>query len=462
MSFNQGLSAIIIETLRKAGYEAVYVGGCVRDYVIEIDPHDYDIATSATPDEMIKVLRPVVKEIIPTGLKHGTISAVMEDGSIYEVTTFRVDGKYSDNRHPDEVTFTSSLIEDLSRRDFTINAMAMEWPSMKIIDPFGGYVDCLNKLIKCVGDANKRFEEDPLRILRGIRLMVTLDLWRFDIPTEVAMREQAHLLKNISAERISAEVSKIMQSKPHILMDYYDVIISIIPEMKRLNGFRQNNPYHKYDVYNHTRLALQHLSWLSIKNVEFNKEVVALALLLHDTGKPASYSEEIIDGQVHGHFYGHENKSAEIAYEVLTRLRFPSATISNVVELIESHNKTFTPNEKSIRRLMNKHGILQTRHLLYHNLCDTIGRGAGTIRYEESKAEARETIELFEDMMTRPQPFRIKDLAIDGKDVMAFGIEQSPKVGTVLSECLKAVMEEQIANERDALLEYAQRLCNDL
>ena len=455
MNFNPGLSTKIIDALNEAGCTAVYVGGCIRDYVLGIEPHDYDIATSAKPEKMVEVLTPIAKAIIPTGLKHGTLSVLMEDGSLYEVTTFRMDGKYSDSRHPDDVTFTYSLTEDLSRRDFTINAMAMFWPSMEIVDPFGGRTNCYIRSLECVGDADRRFEEDPLRILRGIRFMAQLDLSNIDVNTSFAMMRQAPLLRNISAERISAELSKIMRANPDFLLECYDVLTEIIPEMKPLAGFKQNNPYHKHDVYDHTRFALQKLAEHAPTGVEFDREVVSLALLLHDVGKPASYTEEIVDGKVRGHFYGHEGISADIAKQVLRRLRFPNEILYKVVELIANHNKTFRPNEKIIRRLMNRHGVLQTRHLLYHNLCDTLGRGAGTLRYEQSVEEAEATIELFEDMLTRPQPFCIKDLEINGRDVLELGVPAGPMVGRILKSCLDAVMEEQIPNDRTELLDYA-------
>ena len=462
--FNPGLSTKIVEALQNAGFEAVWVGGCVRDYVIGREPHDYDIATSATPEEMIEVLKPLTKEIIPTGIKHGTITAVMEDGPMYEVTTFRIDGKYSDGRHPDDVIFTANIEDDLARRDFTFNAMALKWPEMEIIDPFSGQADCDMELtggtLKCVGDPYKRFREDPLRILRGMRFIAQLGLDNTEVSTWDAMRKEAPLLQNISAERISTELTKIMLSdEPEISMIFPEILFEIIPEMKAMRNFNQNNPYHKYDVYHHTWAALEAFQqvWKVASNTDkMDKLTIALAILLHDIGKPSSYSEEVVDGFKRGHFYGHEIKSAEMAKEILTRLRFPTKLVRDVVEIIEAHNKTILPQEKLIRRLLNKHGVLQTRHLLIHNLCDTLGRGHGTLRYNQCLKEAKDTIYLFEEMLTRPQPFSVKDLAINGRDIMALGVEQGAFVGMLLKDCLDAVMNEECANERETLLKLVK------
>lgn len=464
--FSPGMSVEIIKALQNAGFSAEWVGGCVRDYLMGRKPHDYDIATSATPEQMVEVLTQCkqVREIIPTGIKHGTITTVMEDGSMYEVTTYRIDGKYSDGRHPDDVTFTAALEEDLARRDFTINAMAMKWPEKKIVDPFGGYRDLLRGsllsfgVLRCVGDPYERFTEDPLRILRGVRFTAQLGLIGADEQTWNAMNELAPLLKNISAERISSELSKILLSgSPALLLDVPNMLFEIIPEMKPMFQFKQNNPYHAFTVYRHTAMALNALQENLIVHPDFDKLTVALALLLHDTGKPESYTTEFKEnGETRGHFYGHEERSEEIARTVLTRLRFPTKVVDDVCELILAHNATILPKEKLIRRLMNKHGIVQTRHLLYHNLCDTIGRGAGTLRYDECVQEAKETIELFEDMLTRPQTFTVKDLAINGHDVMALGVPQGAVVGKILDMCLDAVMNESAVNDRDMLLRLAQ------
>lgn len=466
--FNPGMSVEIIEALQNAGFSAEWVGGCVRDYVMGREPHDYDIATSATPEQMIDLLSPVAKEIIPTGIKHGTITVVMKDGASYEVTTYRIDGKYSDGRHPDDVTFTASLEEDLARRDFTINAMAMKWPSMEIIDPFGGQKDCgmsfLGSRLRCVGNPYERFKEDPLRILRGVRFTAQLGLMGADEQTWIAMNGLAPLLKNVSAERISSELSKILLSgSPVMLLDVPDVLFEIIPEMKPMFQFKQNNPYHAFTVYRHTAMALNALQENLPSHPDFDKLTVALALLLHDTGKPESYTTEFREnGEIRGHFYGHEERSEEIARTVLTRLRFPTKVVNDVCELVLAHNATILPKEKLIRRLMNKHGIIQTKHLLYHNLCDTIGRGSGTLRWDECVQEAREAIELFEDMLTRPQTFSVKDLAINGHDLLEMGVPQGKMIGQILNQCLSKVIDDKISNDRECLLHEAGCIAEDL
>lgn len=454
----------ILGALYNAGFECSVVGGAVRDYVMGREPRDYDICTAATPEQMIEILTPLTKEIIPTGIKHGTITAVMEDGSMYEVTTYRVDGKYSDGRHPDDVTFTASLEEDLARRDFTINAMAMRWPSMEIVDPFGGQKDLSYRgelsagLLRCVGNPSERFKEDPLRILRGVRFLAQLNLAGTNEKTWRAISDLAPLLRNVSKERIGAELTKILTSNyPVELMEFYEVCAEILPEMKSMVGFRQNNPYHCHLVWEHTYWALRALPNEAPQHPDFDKLTVALALLLHDTGKPESYTTEVKEnGETRGHFYGHEERSEEIARTALTRLRFPTKVINDVCELILAHNATILPKEKLIRRLMNKHGIVQTRHLLYHNLCDTIGRGSGTLRWDECVKEARDAIELFKDMLTRPHTFSVKDLAINGHDVMALGIPEGAWVGMILKDCLNAVMNDTVPNDRDALLKLVE------
>lgn len=450
----------ILGALYNTGFECSVVGGAVRDYVMGREPRDYDICTSATPEQMIEILTPLTKEIIPTGIKHGTITVVMKDGSMYEVTTYRVDGQYSDGRHPDEVTFTDSLIEDLSRRDFTINAMALRWPSFELVDPFGGQQDCEDRILRCVGDARERFKEDPLRILRGIRFMAQLNFMGFGVDTWNAVNELAPLLSNISAERINAELSKIMTSdRPFDLLNWDKVLFEIIPEMKSLKGFKQNNPYHRHDVFKHTQEALKaFIDWNSRSQLKdsIDRLEVSTALLLHDIGKPNSYSEELKDGFIRGHFYGHEEMSAEIARTILTRLRFSNNQIDKVTELIAAHNKTILPQEKLIRRLMNKHGVQQTRNLLYHNLCDTIGRGGRTLMYQECVEVAIESIKLFEDMQTRLQAFTVKDLAINGDDILSIGVKQGKAVGTLLNMCLEAIIDERITNEKEALLELVK------
>ena len=467
--FNPGMSVKIIEALQNAGFSAEWVGGCVRDYVMGREPHDYDIATSATPEQMIDLLSPVAKEIIPTGIKHGTITVVMKDGASYEVTTYRIDGKYSDGRHPDDVTFTASLKEDLARRDFTINAMAMRWPSMEIVDPFGGQKDLRHAgeistgLLRCVGNPHERFREDPLRILRGVRFIAQLCLAGTDGKTWRAMNDLAPLLQNVSKERISAELAKILVSDhPVEIMEFAEVCAAIIPEMKPMLGFVQNNPYHHFTVWGHTKKALHALRAVP-QHPDFDKLTVALSLILHDTGKPESYTEEMKEnGEIRGHFYGHEERSAMIARITLIRLRFPTKVVDDVYELILAHNATILPKEKLIRRLMNKHGIIQTRHLLYHNLCDTIGRGSGTLRWDECVQEAREAIELFEDMLTRPQTFSVKDLAINGHDLLEMGVPQGKMIGQILNQCLSKVIDDKISNDREYLLHEAGCIAEDL
>ena len=293
---------LILSKLNNCGYEAYIVGGCVRDSIIGTTPHDWDICTSALPEQVMEVFEGY--KIIPTGLKHGTVTIIIDDAQ-YEVTTYRIDGKYEDNRHPKEVSFTSDLKEDLSRRDFTINAMAYN-PSIGLVDYFGGKKDIRKKLIKCVGNPDERFNEDALRIMRTLRFAST---YGFVITEETssAVHCNVALLNNIAKERINTELCKLLcgEGVLEILLNYNDVISTIIPELKPCIGFNQNNRYHQYTVYDHIAHA--------VSNYTGEDMVVKVALLLHDIGKPTCYTED----ENGGHFHGHGVPSSEIAKEAV-------------------------------------------------------------------------------------------------------------------------------------------------
>ena len=427
----------IIQELEKCGHEAYMVGGCVRDSVLGRKPHDYDICTSATPDEILQAFP--YEEIIPTGLQHGTVT-ILINKEPFEVTTYRIDGNYSDNRRPDNVTFTKNLVEDLQRRDFTINAMAYN-PKTGLIDPFNGLEDIEYKKIRCVGSAEDRFNEDALRILRAIRFEAQLDFSGFP-ETMFEIERQYERLKNISIERINCEFCKIVASKQFCveLVLYPNVFSLFIPELKDIIGFQQNNPYHAYDVFNHTVHA--------IEKCESDDLIVRLAVFFHDFGKPHSYQDGE-DGI--RHFKGHGRVSAEITDTIMKRLRFDNETRNNVVELVYYHDATFEVGKKYVKRWLNKIGEKQFRRLLKVRRADIKGQKPD---YEKSRIEKVDNIEsILEDVIQEQECFSLKDLAVNGNDVKkTMNLKEGKDIGYWLNEMLKRVIDGELKNNRDDLI----------
>ena len=347
----------IIHTLQNNGYEAFLVGGCVRDSILGRPIHDYDITTSATPDEMMEVFKD--KRIIETGLQHGTITIVI-DGEGYECTTYRIDGNYSDSRRPDSVTFTRNLKEDLKRRDFTINAMAYN-DEVCLVDPFNGMEDIEHYKIRCVGRAEDRFSEDALRILRAIRFASQLG---FVVDSDVSLNihKMYKNLENISIERINSEFCKIaLSSEFYIQIGLFREVFSLfIPEIKDMFGFQQNNPYHIYDVWNHTVRAVQAYECDCEPDLNPRDLITSLAVFFHDIGKPHCYQDGE-DGI--RHFKSHGKVSADMTDTIMKRLRFDNDTREKVVELVYYHDATFEVGKKYIKRWLNKIGEEQFRRL---------------------------------------------------------------------------------------------------
>ena len=427
----------IIQELEKCGHEAYMVGGCVRDSILGRKPHDYDICTSATPDEILKAFPN--EEIIPTGLQHGTVT-ILINKEPFEVTTYRIDGDYSDNRRPDNVTFTKNLVEDVRRRDFTINAMAYN-PKTGLIDPFNGMEDIKYKKIRCVGSAEDRFNEDALRILRAIRFEAQLDF--AGLPeTMFEIDRQYERLKDISVERINSEFCKIVASNRFCveLVLYPDVFSLFIPELKDMIGFQQNNPYHAYDVFDHTVHA--------IEKCESNDLIVRLAVFFHDFGKPHSYQDGE-DGI--RHFKGHGKVSAEITDSIMKRLRFDNETRNNVVELVYYHDATFEVGKKYVKRWLNKIGEKQFRRLLEVRKADIKGQKTD---YEKSRIEKVNNIEsILEKILQEQECFSLKDLAVNGNDVKrTMNLKEGKNIGYWLNDILKRVMDGELKNNRDDLI----------
>lgn len=433
-------AAFIIDPLQENGFEAYVVGGCVRDRLLGRVPKDWDICTSASPQQVIEVFGD--KRVIETGLQHGTVTIVMPDG-LYEVTTFRVDGAYSDNRHPDEVKFVKSLEKDLARRDFTINAMAYN-DRRGLVDPFGGEKDLADGVIRCVGDAAARFHEDGLRLMRALRFASKYG-FRIEDGTAEAMHKCSHLLKNIAVERINTELCRLLCGKSvlQVLLDYPDVITEIIPEMKPCVGFRQNNKYHEYNVYDHIAHA--------VSNYTGEDNVVNVTLLLHDIGKPNCYTED----ERGGHFYGHGVVSRDIAEGVLTKLRFDNQTKADVLELVLFHDSVIEPTQKTVRRWLNKIGPEQFYRLLEVRMADILAHSKDTQASRIERCNALRTI--VGDILEQQQCYTVKDLAVNGYDVMQSGVPEGKEVGAALNEILDKVIGGELENERSALLEYLSK-----
>lgn len=435
----------IIHTLQNNGYEAFLVGGCVRDSILGRPIHDYDITTSATPDEMMEVFKD--KKIIETGLQHGTITIVI-DGEPYEVTTYRIDGSYSDSRRPDKVTFTKSLEEDLKRRDFTINAMAYN-DEVGIVDPFNGIEDIKYHKIQCVGKPEDRFAEDALRILRAIRFASQLS-FVLEPNTDYILHKMYQNLENISVERINSEFCKIAASSNFCvqMVLYSDVLSLFIAEIKDMFDFPQNNPYHIYDVWNHTVHAVQAYECDCEEDLNPIDLITSLAVFFHDIGKPHCYQDSE-DGI--RHFKGHGRVSADMTDKIMKRLRFDNDTREKVVELVYYHDATFEVGKKYIKRWLNKIGEEQFRRLLNVRRADI--KAQADIN-QETRLQKIDNIEyILEEVLQDDECFSLKDLAVNGKDVMdTMLIKSGKEVGCWLNEILTRVIDGRLKNDREDLI----------
>ena len=421
------------------GHKAYVVGGCVRDSLLGKPPHDWDICTSAKPEQVRTYLELCGEKVIDTGIKHGTVTAIMDEDGNYEITTFRVDGKYSDSRHPDTVEFVDDIVADLSRRDFTINAMAYN-DEEGLIDPFDGAKDLKKGRIRCVGDPNERFREDPLRILRAMRFSSTY-AFKIERETAKAMQKNRELLNFVSGERIRDELCKMLcgENILEVLLTYHDIMAEIIPGLYKCIGFLQNNPYHKFDVYAHIAHAVAAYKGYDIS--------VKFALLLHDVGKPYVYTE---DENGRGHFYGHPKMSHRIAKEeILDWLKFDNRTRDNILELVLYHDAELKPSRRIIRRLLSKHGPDIVRQLIQVRRADIL---AQTGKSHDDRLVGMDEFErLVEEIIADQECFKIKDLVIDGRDILSFGVS-GPIVGQTLNHLLENVIDENVSNDRISLM----------
>ena len=425
----------ILQTLSSAGHEAYMVGGCVRDLLWGVEPHDWDVCTSALPEETERCFAD--RRVIETGLKHGTVT-VLEGGEPYEITTYRTEGPYSDSRRPDFVRFVPNLEQDLARRDFTMNAIAMDLQG-NLRDPFGGVDDIKAGLIRCVGEPDQRFQEDGLRVMRALRFAAVFG-YEIEEQTAQAVHENRDMLDRVAAERINTELCKLLVGKNagDVLRQYPDVFCQFWPELGPLVTLEQHNPWHCWGGWEHT-----------IHAVEAAPADVALrlAMLLHDIGKPACKSA---DEQGIDHFYGHPAVSAQLADQMLRALKFDNKTRERVVLLVERHDAQLPPRDQVIRRWLNGLGAEAFFQLLEVKQADNMGQAPEKV--QDRLAELDEIRAKAEQILVERQCLTLKDLAVNGRDVIAAGVAPGPEVGKILEGLLKRVLNGEAPNEREALL----------
>lgn len=432
----------IIARLEQHGYEAYIVGGCVRDSLMGKSPSDWDICTSARAEEMMALFED--KRVIPTGIQHGTLTILAEDGA-YEVTTFRIDGEYLDHRHPKSVAFTRELAEDLSRRDFTINAMAWH-PERGLIDLFGGVEDLRDRLVRAVGDPVQRFNEDGLRMLRMVRFATVLD-FDYDPATYDAVRKQGHLLQYISKERIQVELNKILLAAHPArgLEDLYTLGMYpyIIPMLCHTVGFAQRGGHHFLDVFEHSLLAV---------GVIAPELVLRLTMLLHDIGKPFVWDSS--ESLSYDRFDDHAAVSAKLAGKILRDLKYDNATRKDVVELIAHHNDILLPDPVNVRRALARLGEVQTRRLVQVKVADLIAHDLAGER-EKILTLFAEISDVIDEVVARGDCTSVKALAIGGQDMMALGLS-GRAIGQMLNAALELVLEKPEMNTRETLLNWVR------
>ena len=432
-----------IHTLQAQGYEAYAVGGCVRDSLLGLTPSDYDLCTSAAPEQICQVF--AHQQLLHHGEKHGTVGVVL-DGEVLEITTFRTEGDYQDSRHPGWVTFVNNIEEDLARRDFTVNAMAYN-PVKGYVDPFGGREDLQKGILRAVGDPRQRFREDALRILRGLRFASRFHL-AIDPATKAATEALSPLLDNIARERVFEELCKLLLTVTAAeLSEYISVLTRVIPELAPMVGFAQHSPHHRYDVFTHTAFV-----------VEAVPPELALrwAALLHDVGKPASFT---MDETGRGHFKGHAKVSSELADGILLRLKAPTALRQQVTELIGLHMTKLEPEKKLLRRRLGKLGGELLEKLLCLQEADMGSKGTGKAEDMEQFVRIRS---LLDEITEENSCLTLKDLAVDGNALQQAGFAPGPNMGRCLNRLLEQVLDEQLPNEKESLLAAANTIWEEL
>lgn len=428
----------IIDTLTRSGYEAFAVGGCVRDTMLGRKPQDWDITTSAKPAE-VKALFP---HTIDTGIQHGTVTVLM-DKEGFEVTTYRIDGEYEDARHPKEVTFTSNLIEDLKRRDFTINAMAYN-DTVGLVDAFEGEKDLQDGIIRCVGVAKERFTEDALRMLRAVRFSAQLG-FRIEDATKEAIAELAPTIAKISAERIQVELVKLLVSAhpERILVAYETGLTAVfLPEFDVMMQTEQKNRHHCYSVGEHTIHALQEIR---------ADKVLRLTMLFHDVAKPEC---KTTDESGNDHFYGHPARGAEITRKILRRLKFDNDTTDRTCRLVACHDDNPELSERSVRRAVFRNGEQQYPLLFEVKRADIAAQS--DFRRAEKLNYVNQYEQIYRDIMEKKQCLSLKNLAVTGSDLIAAGMQPGKEIGEVLHYLLDEVIEHPEHNRKEQLLELCR------
>lgn len=428
----------IIQTLQEHGYEAYAVGGCVRDSLLGREPGDWDITTSASPDETKKLFA----RTVDTGIEHGTVTVLLgKEG--FEVTTYRIDGKYEDGRHPTEVIFIRNLREDLLRRDFTINAMAYN-DTEGIVDIFGGMDDLKRKIIRCVGNARERFGEDALRIMRGVRFAAQLG-FSLEKETKEAMTELAPTLEKISAERIQTELVKLLVSdSPELIREAYHLGVTavILPEFDEMMRTGQETKYHRYDVGEHTVQA--------VCNVPPDK-VLRLTMLLHDVAKPEM---KTVDADGTAHFKGHDIRGEQKAKEILRRLKFDNDTIHKVTKLVRWHDYRMPAEKKNVRKAMSKISAELFPMYLLVKRADILAHSM--YRREEELENLSGLQKCYEEIVADHECVSLKQLAVTGTDLIGIGMKPGKQIGEVLNELLRIVLEYPEFNNKEHLLRFVQ------
>jgi tRNA nucleotidyltransferase (CCA-adding enzyme) len=430
-----------IETLENDGFEAFIVGGCVRDSILGRTPKDWDITTNALPLDVLNIFKNLGFNVIETGLKHGTVT-VMINHVGYEITTYRIDGEYEDSRHPSEVKFVTDIKKDLARRDFTINAMAYNFEK-GLVDPFNGLEDLNNKVINCVGNSIARFNEDALRMLRAVRFSAQLGFY-IDKTVILGICRTYENLKNISMERIREELNKILLSDSNRIYDLisFYLIDCFIPEIKTLEDFEQNNPYHNLNLLDHTLKSVQLIE---------NELHLKLAMLFHDFGKVKT---QTTDENGISHYYEHPSVSVEIASMILDRMKYDNDTKDKVLMLIGYHDCNLD-SRKAIKRALNKMGEDLLIDLIKVKWADILAQNP--VYAKERLIKLVETENILNEIINQKECFSVKDLAINGKDLIKLGYRQGREIGYTLNELLKMVMEDNNLNTKEKLIEIVKK-----
>ncbi len=424
----------VINLLQNCGFEAYIVGGCVRDSLMGKTPNDYDVTTNATPQEMLECFKG--QRVVETGLKHGTVTVVIDNQNI-EVTTYRIDGEYQDNRHPKSVNFTKNLKEDLKRRDFTVNALAFNEKS-GLVDLFDGEKDIKKGIIKCVGEPDKRFSEDGLRILRALRFSSVLG-FEIDGETAKSIHKNKNLLKNISVERIFVEFKKLLCGKnaENVLLKFKDVIAVFIPEITPCFDFDQHTKYHCYDIYTHIIKTVSSIA---------PEEKLRLSAFFHDIGKPQVY---FTDENGVGHFYGHNKTSKKITCDVLDRLKCDNETKNFVLEMVYYHDVEVVTSEKAVKRFLNKTSPEFLRQLIEIKRADA---AAHAPQYRNREKYLNALLSILEKIENEKQCFSLKDLDLNGSDLIKNGFVEGEQIGKVLNYALESVINGEVKNKKDELI----------